>query len=156
MKTVQVHLIIGTTLVPDLEAPITILNYAINFHILFKTVRSASSKEDSLCRWKPVQKNTKFRKGLGAGTFHHLGYTPNMETCVDLCCSMPVCGVAFKTKDRCYGVECISDDSCETVLAGKEDVKVEISHVRAGKRPGSNLFSLFAVKHSHVIIAITN
>ena len=59
-----------------------------------------------------------------------------METCVDLCCKMPLCGVAFKSKDRCYGVECVSDDSCETVQTQPGDTTVEISHVRAGKRPG--------------------
>ncbi|XP_065063476.1 uncharacterized protein LOC135690004 isoform X1 [Rhopilema esculentum] len=101
-------------------------------------VQSSKAKEDPwLCRWTPVQKNTKFREGLGAGTFHHLGYTPNMETCVDLCCKMPLCGVAFKSKDRCYGVECVSDDSCETVTTEPGDTAVEISHVRAGKRPAN-------------------
>ena len=86
-----------------------------------------------------MQKNTKLREGIGAGTFHHLGYTPNMETCVDLCCKMPLCGVAFRSKDRCYGVECVSDDSCETVTTEAGDTPVEISHVRAGKRPGEDL-----------------
>eukprot|EP00794_Sanderia_malayensis_P012056 gene12056-13299_t len=77
------------------------------------------------------------REGIGAGTFHHLGYTPNMETCVDLCCKMPLCGVAFKAKDRCYGIECVSDDSCESVETEAADETVEISHVRAGKRPAN-------------------
>ena len=83
-----------------------------------------------------MQKNTKLREGIGAGKFHHLGYTPNMETCVDLCCKMPLCGVAFRTKDRCYGIECVSDDSCESIIKEPGDATVEISHVRAGKRPG--------------------
>ena len=51
---------------------------------------------------------------------------------------MPLCGVAFKSKDRCYGVECVSDDSCETVTTERGDTAVEISHVRAGKRPGED------------------
>ena len=99
-----------------------------------------------MCKWKPIVKNGKLRGGIGAGTFHRLGYTPNMETCVDLCCNMDVCGVAFRNKDDCFGIECNSDESCESVPADAKDIKVEIAHVRAGKRSGQH--------HKHALLLV--
>ncbi|XP_065651395.1 uncharacterized protein LOC100209524 isoform X4 [Hydra vulgaris] len=70
---------------------------------------------------------------MSSGTFHTLGSTPNMETCVDLCCSMNVCGVAFRHKGNCYGVECNSNKSCDSIAADfQSHMDAEISHVRAG------------------------
>ena len=69
-----------------------------------------------------------------------------METCVDLCCNMDVCGVAFRNKDDCFGIECNSDESCESVPADAKDIKVEIAHVRAGKRSGQH--------HKHALLLV--
>ena len=91
---------------------------------------------DDMCKWKPIVRNAKLKGGIGSGTFHILGYTPNMETCIDLCCNMDVCGVAFRTKEDCFGIECNSEDSCVSIPADKTDVKVEIAHVRAGHKTG--------------------
>ena len=94
------------------------------------------TEKHDMCKWTPIVRNGKLKGGIGSGTFHRLGETPNMETCVDLCCHMDLCGVAFRNKVDCFGIQCDSDESCESIPADQNDTYVEIAHVRSGHTTG--------------------
>ena len=97
---------------------------------------SAPRDKHDTCKWTPIVRNGKLKGGIESGTFHRLGETPNMETCVDLCCNMDACGIAFRNKVDCFGIQCDSDESCESIPADQNDTYVEIAHVRSGHTTG--------------------
>ena len=105
-------------------------------HLTNMTTPSAPQEKHDTCKWTPIVRNGKLKGGIESGTFHRLGETPNMETCVDLCCNMDICGVAFRNKVDCFGIQCDSDESCESIPADVNDTYVEIAHVRSGHTTG--------------------
>lgn len=88
------------------------------------------------CKNTKVEENVTLRGGIGAGTFKKLAKVTSMASCVELCCKNPSCDVAFMSGLKCYAVECVSDDECESTATDTSETKVLIAHVRPGKNKG--------------------
>lgn len=57
--------------------------------------------------------NVTLRGGLGAGNFSFAGKVASKEDCVAHCCSTKGCDVTFVVLNRCFLVDCYSEDLCD-------------------------------------------
>lgn len=61
-----------------------------------------------------ISKNTRLKDGV-VESFH--SNTTSLNECVQQCCGMPSCNVAyFKAMKDCYLLRCTSDELCKPVL----------------------------------------
>ena len=82
------------------------------------------------CMNTPIEENVKLKGGMNAGTFRNMGKVTEMRACIHLCCREMSCDVALMSARNCYGVECVSDDACESITADTSDAQVLIAHVK--------------------------
>ena len=61
--------------------------------------------------------NMTLRAGLKAGNFTFFGKVTSTKDCVARCCLTKGCDVTFVVLNRCFLVDCFSDDSCDIINA---------------------------------------
>lgn len=88
------------------------------------------------CKNTKVERDVTLKGGIGAGTFRKLGKVTTMGSCIQLCCKTSTCDVAFLSSSKCYGVECVSDEECQSTATDTSDTRVLIAHVRTGHKKG--------------------
>ena len=81
-------------------------------------VKRDSEREGS-CSQSTIQQNVTLKGGIRAGYFRKLAQYVAMQLCVDLCCEEKGCDVAFMSGKNCFGVQCFSEDQCQTIPAKK-------------------------------------
>eukprot|EP00794_Sanderia_malayensis_P012050 gene12050-13293_t len=80
------------------------------------TDRDSTEREGS-CGQSEIQHNVTLRGGIHAGYFRKLAQYVAMRLCVELCCEEKGCDVAFMSGRNCYGVQCFSEDQCQSIPA---------------------------------------
>ena len=96
-------------------------------------VRSPSSLPSNIegsCGESEIQQNVTLKGGIHAGYFRKLAQYVAMKLCVELCCEEKGCDVAFMTGRNCYGVQCFSEEQCQSIPAKRlPSEQIFISHV---------------------------
>lgn len=59
--------------------------------------------------------NYTLKGGKNAGNVKELGKVQSIYDCMDKCCESDTCDVAFFLKQKCYTVECFSEELCQSV-----------------------------------------
>ena len=54
---------------------------------------------------------------MNSGLFIDMGPAASAVDCLEHCCRIDACDLAFLTRDRCYAVDCYSAELCEPVAA---------------------------------------
>ena len=91
--------------------------------------RETNDREGS-CGQSEIQHNVTLKGGILAGYFRKLAQYVAMKLCVELCCEEKGCDVAFMSGRNCYGVQCFSEDQCQSIPAKKSPPEpIFISHV---------------------------
>lgn len=68
--------------------------------------------------------------GIRAGYFRKLAQYVAMKLCVELCCEEKGCDVAFMSGRNCYGVQCFSEEQCQSIPAKHlPSEQIFVSHV---------------------------
>ena len=68
-----------------------------------------------LCQLSPVSYNVSLRHGKDSGYFKDHGNVKDANHCAVKCCQIPECDVAFMLEHRCFTVDCVSQEACQTV-----------------------------------------
>ena len=93
------------------------------------SLRSSSESEGS-CGQSEIEHNVTLRGGIRAGYFRKLAQYVAMKLCVELCCEEKGCDVAFMTGRNCYGVQCFSEEQCQSIpTKGFPSEQIFVSHV---------------------------
>lgn len=92
-------------------------------------MKNASFKPEN-CTPSDTYYNVTLRGGFKAGNFTFAGIVSSEEDCVTRCCVSKGCDVTFMVLDRCFLVDCSSDDLCDAVTARNVDTfKPTITYV---------------------------
>ena len=102
---------------PRLETSLTSLQ-------LSKSVEPSTSlntprirKGKAICEASEIQQNVTLRGGIKSGHFKDQGTVESMQKCIELCCSIHNCSVAFMLLSRCFSVSCYNETSCNSIPA---------------------------------------
>eukprot|EP00112_Aurelia_sp_Birch-Aquarium-sp1_P020371 Seg523.12 transcript_id=Seg523.12/GoldUCD/mRNA.D3Y31 product="hypothetical protein" protein_id=Seg523.12/GoldUCD/D3Y31 len=91
--------------------------------------KTESEKEGS-CGQSEIQHNVTLKGGIRAGYFRKLAQYVAMKLCVELCCEEKGCDVAFMSGRNCYGVQCFSEEQCQSIPAKHlPSEQIFVSHV---------------------------
>ena len=88
-------------------------------------VKNGSFKPEN-CTTSDTYYNVTLRGGFKAGNFTFVGIVSSEEDCVTRCCASKGCDVTFMVLDRCFLVDCSSDDLCDAVPARNVDTFMPI------------------------------
>ncbi|XP_031552204.1 adhesive plaque matrix protein 2-like isoform X2 [Actinia tenebrosa] len=77
------------------------------------------TKKPHHCVPSRIAYNFTLRGGKTAGKVQEIGVVDNVYDCIDRCCQSESCDVAFFLKQKCYTVECYSDELCQSVPVKK-------------------------------------
>ena len=100
-------------------------------------MKVSNSKRTRSCRLASgVLRGVTFSGGISAGNFTDHGSVDGFPSCVDRCCSLPYCDVAFMVEKNCYSVTCAENKKLcypvearltkfKTFMALKENVYFE-------------------------------
>jgi len=72
-------------------------------------------KDDQHCIPSRIAYNYTLHGGHTAGHVTELGKVDSIYECMDKCCQTESCDVAFFLKQKCYTVQCYSDELCQNV-----------------------------------------
>lgn len=78
------------------------------------TPATTPSKPKLNCKLGNVFRNSDLVGGLGAGNFTDKGKVSTIEECMQLCCEMDNCTVAYQVGANCFAVECLNSRLCGT------------------------------------------
>ena len=93
------------------------------------SLRSGSDSEGA-CGESEIEQNVTLKGGIHAGYFRKLAQYVAMKLCVELCCEEKGCDVAFMTGRNCYGVQCFSEEQCQSIPAKSlPSEQIFVSHV---------------------------
>ena len=103
-------------------------------HLLVITVHSLevpkTQGQTINCHRSKVDYNVTLAEGRNAGSFVKANRTiKTMKKCLQHCCQMKGCDVAFLNNNNCYSVKCRTLDSCAPTLNKDENVSTAISYV---------------------------
>ena len=81
------------------------------------TPRIRSQNGKAVCEASRIQQNVTLRGGIKSGHFKDQGTVESMQKCIELCCSIHNCSVAFMLLSRCFSVSCYNETSCNSIPA---------------------------------------
>lgn len=70
----------------------------------------------STCKLGNVYRNRDLVGGLGAGDFTDKGAVDNIEKCMNICCRMKDCSVAYMLEGNCFAISCKEKEQCKTFV----------------------------------------
>ena len=77
------------------------------------------------CQSSKISTGVTLRGGRKAGNFTELGLVANLDTCIDKCCSLPLCDIAYMQDKKCFAVRCFDGLLCQTMPDnGKNDIQL--------------------------------
>ncbi|XP_028405506.1 uncharacterized protein LOC114528113 isoform X2 [Dendronephthya gigantea] len=101
-----------------------------------------------------VYRNKTLLGGFETGNYTFLGRTKNMRQCVQKCCSLGKCDVAYSIDDNCYGVECFSENLCNVDDKIPETTSTQISLMKDIKLKQSRRFSSYILPVLPVLLVV--
>ena len=114
-----------------------------------------SAKEESVgsgggspvCPHLPIQQNVTLVGGIHSGNFSSHGPVDSMLACVEKCCNIEHCDLAFMVKRTCFSVQCASQELCATKNAKPSPYNPTVSAMSRfmTKRPLRELFLFYVV-----------
>ena len=90
-----------------------------------------------LCPYGKVEYNTTIRGGLAATNYKYGGKVADISECVERCCELDDCDIAFIVSNECFLLSCQSENLCESVPAVATELNpkvVRILHPGLGKK----------------------
>ncbi|KAK3699591.1 hypothetical protein QZH41_014303, partial [Actinostola sp. cb2023] len=106
------------------------------------TPATTTSRPKTICKLGNVYRNRDLVGGLGAGNFTDKGKVSSIEDCMNMCCEMENCTVAYKVETSCFVVECRNERLCKTFTRTPLDVNLEIGFVNRFNNDGVSLSPL--------------
>ena len=94
------------------------------------TTRIKNHSGKAVCRASRIQQNVTLQGGIQSGNFKDQGTVDNMQKCIDLCCSIPNCSVAFMLLSRCFSVSCYNQTSCNSIPARSLIFQPQLAYIR--------------------------
>ena len=100
------------------------------FFALCTLVAKGAAETAESCEDSKIQYNATLKGGIKSGIFRKLAQYVDMRLCVRMCCQEKGCDVAFMAGKNCYGVQCFSEEQCESLPAkAGAPSNLMISHV---------------------------
>lgn len=94
------------------------------------TTRINSHSGKAVCKASGIQQNVTLQGGIKSGNFKDQGTVDNMQKCIDLCCSIHNCSVAFMLLSRCFSVSCFNQTSCNSIPARSLIFQPQLAYLR--------------------------
>ena len=82
------------------------------------------------CKASDIQQNVTLQGGIKSGNFKDQGTVDSMQKCIDLCCSIHNCSVAFMLLSRCFSVSCYNRTSCNSIPARSLIFQPQLAYLR--------------------------
>jgi len=96
---------------------------------------SESLGDHVVCTKSKIDHNVTLASGHHAGSFLKANRSiKTMKRCVQQCCQMKGCDVAFFSNSACYSVKCTNFETCAPVANSNKRMKTSISFVARPKR----------------------
>lgn len=103
---------------------------------------SDSLGDHVVCTKSKIDHNVTLASGHHAGSFLKANKSiKTMKRCVQQCCQMKGCDVAFFSNSACYSVKCTNFETCAPVANTNKRMKTSISFVARPKRKDSGTSS---------------
>ena len=101
-----------------------------------------------------VYKNKTLLGGFETGNYTFLGRMNKMQQCIQKCCSMGKCDVAYSIDGNCYGIECFSENLCHVDNEVPDTTKTEISIIKDIKLKQSRRLSRLILPVLSLLLAV--
>ena len=99
----------------------------------------AKESSNSICRLGNVYRNRDLEGGLAAGNFTDKGMVGSIEECMEICCRMKNCSVAYMVENNCFAITCKENKQCKTFIKSPLKNSLVIGLVDRGN-PGGKFF----------------
>ncbi|XP_048590274.1 uncharacterized protein LOC5501396 [Nematostella vectensis] len=97
------------------------------------------SVDQPKCEQSLFYYNTQLSAGMKAGLFIDLGHASVTTECIKRCCQIESCDLVFLSRNRCFAVDCFSDELCEPVA--RSAVDTDVSSIYYISRNGKSIVS---------------
>ena len=84
----------------------------------------------AVCKASLIEQNVTLQGGIKSGNFKDQGTVESMQKCIDLCCSIQSCNVAFMLLSRCFSVSCYNQTSCNSIPARSLIFQPQLAYLR--------------------------
>lgn len=114
------------------EASITSYNFSksVKPETSLNTKQIKSHGAKAACKASGIQQNVTLQGGIKSGNFKDQGTVDSMQKCIDLCCSIHNCSVAFMLLSRCFSVSCYNQTSCNSMPARSLIFQPQLAYLR--------------------------
>ena len=98
--------------------------------------KTTNSNVNSICKLGHVYRNRDLMGGLGAGNFTYKGPVGAIEECMEICCEMKDCSVAYMVEHNCFAISCNDKEQCKTFVKTPSENSPVIGFVDRYKQAG--------------------
>ena len=98
--------------------------------------KTTNSNVNAICTLGKVYRNRDLVGGLGAGNFTDKGPVGAIEECMEICCGIKDCSVAYMVEDKCFAISCNDREQCKTFVKSPSENSPVIGFVDRHKQAG--------------------
>ena len=134
------------SLSPRFEASLTSFQFSrsVKPSTSSNTPRIKNHGGKDVCDSSGIQQNVTLQGGIKSGHFKDQGNVESMQKCIDLCCSVSNCSVAFMLLSRCFSVSCYNETSCNSIPTRSLIFQPQLAYLRRNVTSKSKLNGNFA------------
>ena len=107
-----------------------------------KPTKSTNSSVHSMCKKGNVYRDRDLVGGLGAGNFSDKGPVRSIDECMDICCGLEECSVAYMVENNCFAISCKEEKQCKAFVKSPMENTPVIGFIERYKLGGK--FCLFS------------
>ena len=115
------------------------------------SLKTTNKSRKSLCRFGNVYRNRDLVGGLGAGNFTDKGKVKSIEHCMQMCCSMEECSVAYMVGHNCFAINCKDKEQCKTFSKSPSENSPVLGIVQRIKPDGMRYIFFFSCLSSRLV-----